>query len=134
MQVAFKRQVLTVTGPCIRLEQPLCSFINRVQRLFFLNEAQNLSSFLIADLGVAKYPSYAVRRSRSVFSSRQHLLDYEQALMHAAELDNALEVSCRWSQLQFIIPGLYSYSCLVDRAPVQAFEPCCCIILACHCR
>ncbi len=70
----------------------MCSFINRVQRLFFLNEAQNLCSFLIADLGVAKYPSYAVTRSRSVFTTRQDLLDYEQALQHAAELDNALEV------------------------------------------
>ena len=70
----------------------MCSFINRVQRLFFLNEAQNLSSFLIADLGVAKYPSYAVTRSRSVFTRRQDLLDYERSLEHAAELDNALEV------------------------------------------
>ena len=80
------------TGPCIKLQQPLCNLINRVQRLFFLNEAHNLSSFLIADLGVAKYPSYAVTRSRSVFTCRQDLMDYECALEHAAELDNALEV------------------------------------------
>lgn len=93
MQASFKQQVLTATGPCIKLQQPLCSLISRVQRLFFLNEAQNLSSFLIADLGVAKYPSYAVTRSRSVFTCRQDLLDYERALEHAAELDNALEVS-----------------------------------------
>ena len=92
VQVSFKQQVLTATGPCIKLQQPLCRLISRVQRLFFLNEAQNLSSFLIADLGVAKYPSYAVTRSRSVFARRQDLLDYEQALAHAAELDNALEV------------------------------------------
>ena len=93
VQALFKQQVLLATGPCVKLQQPLCSLINRVQRLFFLNEAQNLSSFLIADLGVAKYPSYAVTRSRSVFTCRQDLLDYEQALQHAAELDNALEVS-----------------------------------------
>lgn len=92
LQAAFKHQVLMATGPCIKLQLPLCSLINRVQRLFFLNEAQNLSSFLIADLGVAKYPSYAVTRSRSVFSCRQDLLEYECALEHAAELDNALEV------------------------------------------
>ena len=92
MQAPFKQEVLTSTGPCIKLKLPMCSFISRVQRLFFLNEAQNLSSFLIADLGVAKYPSYAVTRSRSVFTTRQDLLDYEQALQHAAELDNALEV------------------------------------------
>ena len=93
VQAVFKQQVLIATGPCVKLQQPLCSLINRVQRLFFLNEAQNLSSFLIADLGVAKYPSYTVTRSRSVFTCRQDLMDYEQALEHAAELDNALEVS-----------------------------------------
>ena len=71
----------------------MCHFISRVQRLFFLNEAQNLSSFLIADLGVAKYPRYAVTRSRSVFRQRQDLLEYEQALEHAAQLDNTLEVT-----------------------------------------
>lgn len=92
VQVSFKQLVLTATGPCIKLQHPLCRLISRVQRLFFLNEAQNLSSFLIADLGVAKYPSYAVTRSRSVFACRQDLLGYEQALAHAAELDNALEV------------------------------------------
>lgn len=92
VQAVFKQQVLTATGPCVKLQQPLCSLISRVQRLFFLNEAQNLSSFLIADLGVAKYPSYAVARSRLVFTCRQDLLDYERALKHAAELDNALEV------------------------------------------
>ncbi|KAL0039350.1 hypothetical protein WJX79_004346 [Trebouxia sp. C0005] len=90
-EAPFKQEVLTSIGPCIKLQMPMCSFINRVQRLFFLNEAQNLSSFLIADLGVAKYPGYAVTRSRSVFTNRQDLLDYEQALQHAAELDNALE-------------------------------------------
>ncbi|KAL3146511.1 hypothetical protein ABBQ32_000762 [Trebouxia sp. C0010 RCD-2024] len=90
-EAAFKQRILMATGPCIKLRQLLCSLINRLQRLFFLNEAQNLSSFLIADLGVAKYPSYTVTRSRSVFTCRQDLLDYEAALQHAAELDNALE-------------------------------------------
>ena len=85
--------MLDLIGPCIKLSQPPCDVVRRVQRLFFLNEAQNLSSFLVADLGVAKYPSYSVSRSRSVFTTRQDLLDYEQALLHAAELDNALEVS-----------------------------------------
>lgn len=98
-----------VTGPCVKLQQPLCSLINRVQRLFFLNEAQNLSSFLIADLGVAKYPSYDVTRSRSVFTCRQDLLAYEQALQHAAELDNALEVSkTQQSAMEACCPAISS--------------------------
>lgn len=86
------QEALDMVGPCIRLTQPPCNVIRRVQRLFFLNEAQSLSSFLVADLGVAKYPTYTATRSRSVFSRRQDLLDYEEALLHAAELDNALEV------------------------------------------
>lgn len=93
VQVEMRQQMLDLNGPCIKLSGPPCDTVRRVQRLFFLNEAQNLSSFLVADLGVAKYPSYRVSRSRSVFTTRQDLLDYEQALLHAAELDNALEVS-----------------------------------------
>lgn len=93
MQAQTRQQVLDVIGPRIQLSEPPCAVVRRVQRLFFLNEAQNLSSFLVADLGVAKYPSYKVSRSRSVFTTRQDLLEYEQALLHAAELDNALEVS-----------------------------------------
>ena len=88
----MKQAVLSAIGPCIKLQSPLCSFIQRTQRLFFLNEAQSLSNFLAADLGVAKYPSYCITRSRSVFTTRQDLLDYEAALRQAAELDNALEV------------------------------------------
>lgn len=89
----MRQQILDLVGPCIKLTEPPCGVVRRVQRLFFLNEAQTLSSFLAADLGVAKYPSYRVSRSRSVFTTRQDLLNYEQALLHAAELDNALEVS-----------------------------------------
>ena len=92
LQAAVKQTVLQSTGSCIQLQASMCKFVQRVQRLFFLNEAQSLSNFLVADLGVAKYPKYTVTRSRSVFTTRQDLSDYEEALRHAAELDNALEV------------------------------------------
>lgn len=64
----------------------------RVQRLFFLNEGQGLSNFLTLDLGFLKYPSFKVKRTRQVFPSRAKLLEYENALVEAAALDDALEV------------------------------------------
>jgi hypothetical protein len=76
----------------MRLNQAPCQLVQRVQRLFFLNEAHTLSNFLAADLGVAKYPPYKVHRSRSVFADRQTLLEYEAALQDAATLDDALQV------------------------------------------
>jgi hypothetical protein len=44
------------------------------------------------DRGVLRYPSYCVSRQRAVFSSRQALLAYEQALALAARVEAALEV------------------------------------------
>ena len=64
----------------------------RGQRLFFLNESQSLSNFLVMDLGILQYPEYQVHRTRSVFPDRAALLAYERALQQAAALDTELEV------------------------------------------
>ena len=50
--------------------------------------------FLIADLGILRYPQYVVRRTRAVWPDRRSLLAYEAALRHAEALDTALEVLC----------------------------------------
>ena len=81
-----------LTGPCLRLNEAACEAFRRAQRLFFLNEAQDLSRFLVADLGIMRYPEYQVQRVRPVFSDRHALLAYEQGLLHATALDDALEV------------------------------------------
>ena len=51
--------------------------------------------FLIADLGILRYPQYVVRRTRAVWPDRHSLLAYEAALRHAEALDTALEVPAR---------------------------------------
>ena len=79
-------------GPCTRLREPACQAVLRAQRLFFLNESQSLSNFLVMDLGILQYPEYQVHRTRSVFPDRAALLAYEQALKQAAALDTELEV------------------------------------------
>ena len=48
--------------------------------------------FLIADLGILRYPQYVVRRTRAVWPDRRSLIAYEAALRHAEALDTALEV------------------------------------------
>lgn len=85
--------ILSMLGPCARLTKDACKTVQRVQRLFFLNEGQGLSNFLTLDLGFLKYPIFRVERTRRVFPTRAKLLEYENALVEAAALDDALEVS-----------------------------------------
>ena len=93
------QSILSLLGPCARLTPAACKTVQRVQRLFFLNEGQGLSNFLTLDLGFLKYPSFRVNRSRRVFPNRAKLLEYESALKEAAALDDALEVIKRISRL-----------------------------------
>ena len=49
-----------------------------MQRLFFLNGEQDLSAFLLVDLGIVKYPTYKCIVSQQIFSGRDGLLGYEE--------------------------------------------------------
>lgn len=49
-----------------------------LQRLFFLNGEQDLSSFLLVDMGKMKYPTYNCIISEPIFSNRSNLLAYEE--------------------------------------------------------
>jgi hypothetical protein len=51
-----------------------------------------LRRFVAVERGAVSYPSYPIHRTRPVFSSRQQVLEYEQALCLAAQVDAALEV------------------------------------------
>ncbi|KAI7982822.1 hypothetical protein LOK49_LG15G02078 [Camellia lanceoleosa] len=50
------------------------------KRLFFLNGEQDLSAFLLVGLGIVKYPNYNCIISNQIFSSRNDLLAYEEAI------------------------------------------------------
>lgn len=51
-----------------------------------------LRRFVAVERGAVSYPSYPIHRTRPVFSGRQQVLEYEQALCLAAQVDAALEV------------------------------------------
>ena len=85
-------EVERTVGRCCALTPAAAQWAGRLQRLFFLNEGHDLSRFLVADLGIMRYPTYTVRRTRPVWPTRAALLAYEAALGHAEALDAALEV------------------------------------------
>ncbi|KAJ7549063.1 hypothetical protein O6H91_07G038500 [Diphasiastrum complanatum] len=89
----FQTLLSKILGKCVRVTNTADLLIWRLQRLFFLNGEQELSSFLLVDMGRVKYPSYSCNRTRPVFLTREALLAYEQALEVAQAVDMALEVN-----------------------------------------
>lgn len=81
-----------------------------MQRLFFLNGELDLSTFLLVDMGIIKYPTYNCIISDQIFSSRDDLLSYEEVLASSKNISvyifywfccchliNCLIVSGHWS-------------------------------------
>ncbi|XP_024192281.1 fanconi-associated nuclease 1 homolog isoform X3 [Rosa chinensis] len=85
--------VLHRTGSCVRISSNAESLIWRAERLFFLNGEQDLSAFLLVDLGIVKYPTYKCIVSQQIFSARDDLLGYEEAIEVAQIVDEALDGS-----------------------------------------
>ncbi|XP_062164516.1 fanconi-associated nuclease 1 homolog isoform X2 [Alnus glutinosa] len=83
--------ILDKTGACIRISSKAESLIWRAEKLFFLNSEQDLSAFLLVDLGIVKYPTYNCIISEQIFSGRDDLLAYEEAIEVAQLMDQALD-------------------------------------------
>ena len=58
LQEAFCSYIGFTVGPCLRLGRDMVVTARRVQRLFFLAEGQDISRFLVTNLGITKYPDY----------------------------------------------------------------------------
>uniref|UniRef100_A0A0E0L8F9 Fanconi-associated nuclease n=1 Tax=Oryza punctata TaxID=4537 RepID=A0A0E0L8F9_ORYPU len=87
------KRILKWTGTCIRTSDVADELLWRVQRLFFLNGDQDLSSFLLVDLGLVRFPVYACTISHRVFQERSDLLQYEEAIQVAQVMDQSLDNS-----------------------------------------
>ncbi|XP_062108077.1 fanconi-associated nuclease 1 homolog isoform X3 [Humulus lupulus] len=85
------RMILERTGACVKISSKAESLLWRAERLFFLNGEQDLSSFLLADLGIIKYPTYNCVITEQIFSNRNALLAYEEAIEVAQMIDQALD-------------------------------------------
>ncbi|XP_027165579.1 fanconi-associated nuclease 1 homolog [Coffea eugenioides] len=85
--------ILLKTAVCVRVTASAESLIWRAERLFFLNGEQDLSSFLLVDLGIIKYPTYNCILSDHIFRYRNELLSYEEAIEVAQIMDESLDLN-----------------------------------------
>ncbi|XP_050946042.1 fanconi-associated nuclease 1 homolog isoform X7 [Cucumis melo] len=83
--------ILGIAGICARISSKAELLIWRAERLFFLNGEQDLSAFLLVDMGVVKYPTYSCIVSDQIFLDRNDLLAYEEAMEVAQLIDQALD-------------------------------------------
>ncbi|OAY76467.1 Fanconi-associated nuclease, partial [Ananas comosus] len=83
--------VLKRIGTCVRISTAADEVLWRVLRLFFLNGEQDLSAFLLVDLGLVKFPDYVCRVSHQIFRDRRDLLEYEEAIHVAQTMDESLD-------------------------------------------
>uniref|UniRef100_A0A1J3FZ31 Fanconi-associated nuclease n=1 Tax=Noccaea caerulescens TaxID=107243 RepID=A0A1J3FZ31_NOCCA len=90
-RINLATMILERTGLCTKISNAAGSLIWRVERLFFLNGEQDLSSFVLLDLGIIKYPTYKCIDSEQTFSNRTKLLAYEEAIEVAQMMDESLD-------------------------------------------
>ncbi|KAK6781375.1 hypothetical protein RDI58_023559 [Solanum bulbocastanum] len=87
----LQSMILGKTGSCIRISALAESVFWRAERLFFLNGEQDLSAFLLVDLGIVKYPAYNCIFTDQIFPDRSGLLSYEEAIEVAQVMDESLD-------------------------------------------
>ncbi|XP_068657744.1 fanconi-associated nuclease 1 homolog [Aristolochia californica] len=85
------RMVSERTSGCVQLSSSAESLLWRIQRLFFLNGEQDLSAFLLVDLGLVKYPSYICNISCPIFPNQTDLIAYEEAIEVAQLIDQYID-------------------------------------------
>ncbi|CAM0912991.1 unnamed protein product [Alopecurus aequalis] len=89
--ITLPKRILKWTGTCVRTSNMADELLWRVQRLFFLNGDQDLSSFLLVDLGLVKFPDYTCSISHPIFQERNDLLEYEEAIRVAQFMDESID-------------------------------------------
>ncbi|WP_279244875.1 VRR-NUC domain-containing protein [Candidatus Litorirhabdus singularis] len=78
----YTHSVIEVHGPAV---------VEVLQLLFFGNRRQSLTDFVLSDLGVASYESYALDRRYRLFASRAQVDEYLQAAVLREQFYNLLE-------------------------------------------
>ncbi|KAH7655665.1 Phosphodiesterase I protein [Dioscorea alata] len=85
------KRVLELAGTCVKISSMAEMLLWRVQRLFFLNGDQDLSAFLLVNLGLVRFPDYTCSVSLPIFPDRNDLLAYDEALGIAQIMDQSLD-------------------------------------------
>ncbi|KAK8933447.1 hypothetical protein KSP39_PZI015928 [Platanthera zijinensis] len=89
----LQKMVFEHVGTCVKITSTVEAILWRIQRLFFLNGEQDLSAFLLVDIGLIKYPEYTCIVSKPIFSCHSDLLGYEEAIEVAQIMDESIDES-----------------------------------------
>lgn len=90
----FLHKILDHTGECIRLTPGPRSLFERVHLVFYRSTEwteKSLTTIILAKMSKRKFPSYIVCRTNSIFTSREMLLEFENAIRTQFSVDNILE-------------------------------------------
>ncbi|GBF88189.1 fanconi-associated nuclease [Raphidocelis subcapitata] len=84
--------VRAAVGPLMCMAPEVARLFERLQRLYFLSEGQDISAFVAAARGGVRWPRYPLcSAALSVWPTRSALLAYEEALARGAALEDALQ-------------------------------------------
>ncbi|KAH6628028.1 VRR-NUC domain-containing protein [Chaetomium tenue] len=90
----FLNKILAITGPLVRLSEPVFKLFERVHLVFYRSTEwteKSLTTIILAKMARRNYPDYIVCRSANIFPSRQHLLEFELSMRKEFEVDSVLE-------------------------------------------
>ncbi|GAB1311428.1 hypothetical protein MFIFM68171_01638 [Madurella fahalii] len=90
----FLNKILAITGPLIRLSEPIFKLFERVHLVFYRSTEwteKSLTTIILAKIARRNFPEYIVCRSSNIFTSRRHLLEFELSMRKEFELDKILE-------------------------------------------
>ncbi|KAL1841384.1 hypothetical protein VTJ49DRAFT_7114 [Mycothermus thermophilus] len=90
----FLSKILAITGPLIRLSEPVFKLFERVHLVFYRSTEwteKSLTTIILAKMARRNYASYIVCRSANIFPSRSRLLEFELSMRKEFEVDQALE-------------------------------------------
>ncbi|KAK3366901.1 VRR-NUC domain-containing protein [Lasiosphaeria ovina] len=90
----FLAKVLAITGPLIRLSEPVFKLFERVHLVFYRSTEwteKSLTTIILAKISRRNFPSYLVCRSTNIFPSRHRLLEFEHSMRKEFEVDKILE-------------------------------------------
>ncbi|KAK3939155.1 VRR-NUC domain-containing protein [Diplogelasinospora grovesii] len=90
----FLTKILAITGPLIRLSEPVFKLFERVHLVFYRSTEwteKSLTTIILAKISRRNFPEYIVCRSSNIFESRRHLLEFEHSMRQEFEVDKVLE-------------------------------------------
>ncbi|KAJ4414820.1 hypothetical protein N0V85_002992 [Neurospora sp. IMI 360204] len=90
----FLDKILAITGPLVRLLEPVFKLFERVHLVFYRSTEwteKSLTTIILAKISRRNFPEYVVCRSSNIFPSRRHLLEFEHSMRLQFEVDIILE-------------------------------------------